>query len=115
MAEYIEREALIALLKADMDFCYKELGDSPFSKGARTGLNAGINYATVIPAADVVEAKRGRWERLNYVAGWARCSNCESTWELSKIDAFNMDFCPNCGADMREEEKDDQEKTERPD
>lgn len=64
----------------------------------------------LLEAADALEEtepKRGRWERLHYVEGWARCSNCESPWELSKIDAFNMDFCPNCGADMRTKEGED--------
>ncbi len=64
----------------------------------------GMRYAMVMiqnaPAVDAVEVVHGRWERLNYVNGWARCSRCESTWELEKIDAFNMTFCPNCGARM---------------
>ena len=54
-----------------------------------------------LPAVDAVEVVHAKWERLKYVNGWARCSRCESTWELEKIDAFNMTFCPNCGARMQ--------------
>lgn len=55
-----------------------------------------------------VEPVRGEWEEATrkncYVwsSGYARCSNCEETiwcgWE--------MNFCPNCGADMRGEKND---------
>lgn len=97
MAEYIEREALIALLKADMEFCDSELGDSPFSKGAQTGINAGISYATVLPAADVVEVKRGRWiPTPEYDSCWCLC--CKK--QYTGFFASYWNFCPNCGSRM---------------
>lgn len=71
----------------------------------RTVYNDLADFIAAQPTIEAEPVKRGRWERLNYVAGWARCSNCESPWELSKIDAFNMDYCPNCGAKMEREDE----------
>lgn len=110
MAAYIEREALIALLKEDMEFCDSELGDSPFSKGAQTGLNAGINYATVLPAADVVEVKRGRWETImvapaRELVRWSHVHQ-ECGYLYTDLRTQGHNFCPNCGADMREVRED---------
>ena len=49
-----------------------------------------------IPAADVREVKRGKWE-VHYPL--ATCSVCGNTMEI----VTQLNFCPNCGADMREE------------
>lgn len=46
------------------------------------------------------ERKKGKWTNENGADGWNRCSVCG---ELA-IDLF--DYCPCCGADMREGEKD---------
>ena len=48
-----------------------------------------------VPSADVVERKKGEWFDRGSLS--CRCSNCgcKSPKEYS--------FCPNCGADMREE------------
>lgn len=48
-----------------------------------------------VPSADVVERKRGEWFDRGSLS--CRCSNCgcKSTKE------FN--FCPHCGADMRDD------------
>lgn len=63
------------------------------------------------PTADVRENMRGEWERV--VSGCAiliRCNQCKNA--ISENDFFEicrkvnhdsklLDFCPNCGADMR--------------
>lgn len=56
-----------------------------------------------IPAADFRPVVRGKWEtvavnddRLPYPA-LIRCSEC------GHFDVWAFSFCPNCGADMREE------------
>ena len=55
-----------------------------------------------VPAADVVERKRGKWMKvmLDHEAFGVRptahyCSECH------QIIAFRTFYCPNCGADMR--------------
>ena len=55
-------------------------------------------------APDVQEVKRGKWVwkgSLGY-GGWV-CSECGDNY----FDGFGIEnFCPNCGADMREEAED---------
>lgn len=55
-----------------------------------------------IPSADVVEVKHGRWIKAvgeNGITSACRCSNCG--FEDNRYSLFN--YCPRCGADMREE------------
>ena len=60
-----------------------------------------------VPAADVVEVRHGRWHRFMKGSGQSgntlilsdafQCTVCkESFWNKSN-------YCPNCGADMRED------------
>lgn len=85
MTEYIEREAAIAAIKKD--------------------IMGGLNYESIlkrIPSADVQPVKHGKWDR------YETCSVCGA----SKSDFFyctetgdwdgDWNYCPNCGADMRE-------------
>lgn len=50
---------------------------------------------------EMVEVKRGRW--IETKRGF-HCSNCKKQPGLHPIKrgVFLSDFCPNCGADMRE-------------
>ena len=69
------------------------------------------------PTADVIERKHGKWlEREviyndeNTIKEWqsAYCSSCgryHTTPYMYYFDNYN--FCPNCGADMRERREDD--------
>ena len=49
--------------------------------------------------ADVVEVKRGKWEKKTFIlfdseiVGY-KCSECNTTWDT------NTNYCPNCGAKM---------------
>lgn len=59
-----------------------------------------------IPAADVIERKRGHWIVPVPGDGEPYCSECKK--EAPTVGAFNMhseltDFCPHCGADMKED------------
>ena len=65
-----------------------------------------------IPAADVRPVVRGKWIQTTQPMGWhdeecAECSVCGEDFVLDEwaMDEFTnlMHFCPNCGADMREE------------
>ena len=53
--------------------------------------------------ADVVERKRGKW-KLNKDGNWA-CPFCE--FDPYHDNMKGMNYCPNCGADMRGETEDD--------
>lgn len=53
-----------------------------------------------LPAADVKPVVRGKWERRNWGFDYDCCSVCG--YEHRYAGTFN--YCPNCGADMREVE-----------
>ena len=61
----------------------------------------------LLPAADVVEKKKGHWEMKPDPYGFFEeipvCSECGCTtkWREKYL------YCPNCGADMREEKIND--------
>lgn len=50
-----------------------------------------------IPAADVRPVVRGEWRKIGKIGCIFVCSACDKTFPCK------TDFCPNCGADMREE------------
>lgn len=82
--EYIERDALMKLLEVEERYGYLDASD--------------INS---IPAADVVEVKRGRWEPRMQDDGYGEyllyfCSECGA---VSPNTTRN--YCQNCGARMR--------------
>ena len=89
MAEYIEREAARKYI----------LDEYPLLQRDRL-----MRTIDDIPAADARPVRRGKWEavRLDHERMGCRptahyCSECHQiTW-------FRTFFCPNCGADMREE------------
>ena len=49
-----------------------------------------------IPAADVRPVVRGKWALQYDGDGQWHCSQCGNRY------IYTTDFCPNCGADMRE-------------
>ena len=109
MAEYIEREALLAELEDEIDFV------SPFYNAEQNqyftmGLRCAYRDAQRFPAADVVEVRHGEWVETQEPLGWrdvdcAECSVCHESWimdEDSSIDDYKCmwHYCPNCGAKM---------------
>ena len=91
MAEYIEREAVLKWIDFVSDgYSYLETG----TEFAKRDIKA-------IPAADVRPVMRGKWEYDGQTAKFGnpfRCTRCHE----ENNDTYN--FCPNCGADMREVE-----------
>ena len=79
MAEYIEREAAQKFLAQDYAYAAADL----------------LKY---VPAADVVEVRRGEWilDKDNDFY----CSACKKYPPLIR----QTNFCPKCGADMRGKE-----------
>ena len=62
-------------------------------------------FLTNLPAADVMERKRGKW--IGTVAFYLKCSECGACIqqpneynEVFLANAGKMNFCPNCGAEM---------------
>ena len=97
MAEYIEREAALALVRPD----------GPNDE------KAGVTIATVkklvrhiltrVPAVDVAPVVHARWEpcfdencRCRW--GFGKCSNCGQEYYAHAINHYK--YCPICGAKM---------------
>ena len=120
MAEYIEREALLAELEDEIDFV------SPFYNAEQNqyftmGLWCAYRDAQRFPAADVVEVRHGEWLEDEYNET-TYCSECKeealynSTFELQfdydweenlvpcgyeeHKEYIRTKYCPNCGAKM---------------
>ena len=90
MAEYIDREKLLR------DINHYHLSDGKFQ-----------HWVEVQQAADVAPVRHGRWIDAypdiepNPMCMYGICSECGFEQGISKY----LNYCPNCGADMRGEEE----------
>lgn len=106
MADYIIRDDV---LKA-IDYQH-EVNNVFESEAAYVQMWETINDDIGIKSADVQPVKRGHWESSQYLweTGQTRCSNCMAEFYaddlmcISGDDKNIPDFCPCCGADMRNE------------
>ena len=89
MAEYIEREAV----------CY-QLAKQATIDGQPRAIKRAAKIVANFPAADVRTVARGKWIYDHWCE--FKCSNC-GAWSKSEPYRGRENFCPNCGADMREE------------
>jgi len=110
MTDYISREAAIEKLKEERNytgkFSFEE--EHAWSVGFQQGISFALSDIASIPAADVREVKRGRWRDAR--EDMCLCTSCGWGFLLSyknrEEDAglvHRFKYCPNCGADMREE------------
>lgn len=90
MTDYISREYVTKC----MEDSYKSGGISSEAKAKVT------RWLKKAPAADVREVKRGKWEHLTMDKHSQTCSACRTIYY--NILDYPFNFCPNCGADMRE-------------
>lgn len=130
--EYIEREAAVDALNKAL-FFYEDETEARFKNEPELDISEwflhrifvqnmnDIDRQTVldIPAADVAPVVRGNWEwdddGMDWGLGSWRCSQChtrpETTWQTMKdivpLRWCGSKFCPNCGADMRSDEKEE--------
>ena len=92
MAEYIDRQAALEIL-TQYDRAHIKQKGKPI-----LGIACMVVDIEDIPAADVRPVRRGKWvdhPRWKWI--YAECSECEV------VSDVKSNFCPNCGADMREE------------
>ena len=84
--EYIERDALIADLNKFAPEAYNRAADLVIRNQS---------------AADVVEVKHGRWERVfNGDAIMDSCTHCEIALRVHTGKTPDYRYCPYCGARM---------------
>ncbi len=109
MAEFIEREKIINGLELSIASWSRDCNSSApiIANAYRDILSRVKNY----PTADVVEVVHGEWKEIDNIViengmltvkGTTWCCNVcgEARKTLTKP---NMNYCPNCGADMRGE------------
>ncbi|WP_130849470.1 hypothetical protein [Intestinimonas timonensis] len=97
MSEYIEKEAL-RQFPIRKDHYDKENGDEHFI----FGIEAVLEYAENLPAADVAPVVHGRWEQIKEWATKAkyRCSVCgREIMSAVKVNIEKYPYC-HCGAKM---------------
>ena len=95
--EYIERDVAIEKTEAFCDVFVTQWTDEKVLAWIRN-----------LPTADVVEVVRGSW--VGTADGYADGELVYDMWECSECgydadgadEKPNWNFCPNCGADMRE-------------
>ena len=93
--EYIEREAAKARLRIWTTDCVLD-GDNETADRFRDC----IDLLDSIPAADVVEVRHGRWERVIPTKSAAKWSTKVSCSKCHSVGYMRYNYCPNCGAYM---------------
>lgn len=74
--------------------------------GSSNGLIHAMNVIKGLPTAQP-ERKKGKWvEVTDGTCIWKVCDQCgeKPLWNEWRTDRCESDFCPNCGADMRDEQ-----------
>lgn len=98
MAEYIEKDALVRMLRAKAEMGRLSEYSVCFDNVAK--------MIELLPAADVEEVEHGKWmgkQLDNFRKYEVTCSNCG--WiGIENYDSYNdpsdFNYCPNCGAKM---------------
>ena len=92
MAEYIEREATVKLLRSLGSRDYRR------EKGTIQEAIKMVSFSEYTPAVDVAPVRHGKWLTHSDRPDSLICSVCECGFDMWKHDKHN--FCPNCGAKM---------------
>lgn len=119
MDEYIKRGKANEAIKKERDyfgkFSYEE--EESFMVGYQQGITFALSDIASIPAADVRPVVKAAWEQVevryedelidNPVQAVASmfCPNCQRYHNevyFYGMPTERINFCPNCGADMRE-------------
>ena len=97
MAEYIERDMLLKMIS--------HKPSSPTTEREDRLINGFISAVKNCPAADVRPVVRGKWIFYDSFA-W-ECTHCGwlNYHNMGVPNVYN--YCPNCGADMREPPKEE--------
>lgn len=100
MSEYIKREDVLKYCNDLINAEHKTPDEWNYNMERISQTEEIRVYVELMPAADVVERKKGKWE-LEPEYGWYICSACRD--EVT-VKSGRTNFCPNCGADLRGED-----------
>lgn len=107
MAEFINKTKFEELMrkKARNNFDLYYADKSKHYHDNAIGYNMAADEAHDFPAEDVQPVKRGKWHECytdsHHYSGI--CSACGKA-SIKKLNERLYDYCPRCGADMREKE-----------
>ena len=100
MAEYIDRESVLEIIRKQSVGTYRGVPSYPDE------ISRMFREVSKIHAADVAPVVRSEWEILADDSGneYMRCKQCGEEFYDGDNDTVDTkhNFCPNCGADMRE-------------
>lgn len=103
MAEYIERGALQKRLEMHQATNPAVIGKKQFREGYYLGLSEAEIMIAQAPKSDVAPVRHGRWiDCEDDWSSYVRCSVCGDEYTNWEADCAYTNFCPGCGADMRE-------------
>lgn len=107
MTDYIKKDDVLDIaIKARVPMDIRE--EEPDVAWVR-GFNGALNSVYHLPAADVRPVVRGKWVKIHpksRLDGEFYCPACRDVIDIATGKETPLDrglnFCPNCGADMRE-------------
>ena len=118
MDEYINRK----LITDSLEEIYNDIpvweDDDDWNKGIKEGIWVAMSCINALPSAQP-ERMRGKWIKMSDADGdYYVCNQCgeelprytteSPTWDIPYPPKYSIDktnFCPNCGADMRNEQE----------
>lgn len=101
MEESVSRRMITDKLEEAYNDTFVWGDDDMYSRGIKEGIYIAMMVINALPSAQPV-VKRGKWIKRGGGALGYDCSYC------GKSDISNhFDFCPHCGADMRDREDGD--------
>lgn len=110
MSRLIDADALLAGYK-NMGYDPAEHPEESYMEGWCKGFNAAVDHCMhhVIHAQTIEpERKKGKWivvdDADDSIRISGKCSACGWEAHLYEDDVAGMDYCPNCGARMTEED-----------
>lgn len=104
MTDYISREAALDAISEWLMKALHQENTSSYNEGERAAYRTVISEIAELPAADVRPVVRGTWVGIDdYPHEDWECDHCGSVVEGTDDPWNYYNFCPNCGADMREE------------
>lgn len=72
-----------------------------YGEGYLQAIEHATDILELMPTADVQPVKRGTWENTN-TPNQLRCSNCEIIHFIAQYPHGEINYCPNCGAEIPE-------------
>ena len=98
----IRRSELIMHL-SDWAFSEAPLQDNHDQNIVYDTIQTCIQAVERMPSADVIERKKGKWEKHNDdVVYWWQCSECQC---VAFFEDALTPYCPHCGAEMERSEE----------